>query len=157
MLDWFSAFDSVDLGRLYMLFEQLGMHRADVDLLRWCHRGAWVTVRTPFGETARVQVTRGSPQGDSLSPSLFVFFLNLCLRHLGTAGVGFVHACGVNRNATYFADDLALIATSLSDMNKLLAKVSEFAAWAGMDLCVHKCEVAAFDFRTQRDLNTRKV
>eukprot|EP00961_Rhodomonas_salina_P113950 1532657-Rhodomonas_salina.2 len=29
MLDWFSAFDSVDLGRLYLLFEQMGMHRAD--------------------------------------------------------------------------------------------------------------------------------
>eukprot|EP00961_Rhodomonas_salina_P045140 606384-Rhodomonas_salina.1 len=55
MLDWFSAFDSVDLGRLYLLFEQLGMHRDDVDLLRRCHAGEWVTVRTPFGETARVQ------------------------------------------------------------------------------------------------------
>eukprot|EP00961_Rhodomonas_salina_P152550 2053191-Rhodomonas_salina.1 len=54
-LDWFSAFDSVDLGLLYLLFEQMGMHRADVDLLRWCHSGAWVTVCTPFGETARVQ------------------------------------------------------------------------------------------------------
>eukprot|EP00961_Rhodomonas_salina_P154827 2085573-Rhodomonas_salina.1 len=111
-LDWFWAFDSVDLGRLYLLFEQMGMHSADVDLLRQCHSGAWVTVRTPFGETARVQVMLGSPQGDSLSPSLFVFFLNLCLRHLGTSGVGFVHGCGVRLNATCFADDLALLATS---------------------------------------------
>eukprot|EP00961_Rhodomonas_salina_P027576 372724-Rhodomonas_salina.1 len=61
-LDWFSAFDSVDLGRLYLLFEQMGMHWDDVDLLCRCHAGAWVTVRTPFGETARIQVTRGSPQ-----------------------------------------------------------------------------------------------
>ena len=42
-------------------------------------------------------------------------------------------------------------------MNKLLAKVSEFAAWAGMELCVHKCEVAAYDFGRQTELNTRKV
>eukprot|EP00961_Rhodomonas_salina_P046320 621716-Rhodomonas_salina.1 len=33
-LDWFSAFDSVDLGRLYLLFERLGMHPDDVNLLR---------------------------------------------------------------------------------------------------------------------------
>eukprot|EP00961_Rhodomonas_salina_P235182 3178913-Rhodomonas_salina.4 len=34
MLDWFSAFDSVDLGWLYLLFEHLGMHPDDVALLR---------------------------------------------------------------------------------------------------------------------------
>eukprot|EP00961_Rhodomonas_salina_P267952 3620476-Rhodomonas_salina.2 len=143
--------------RLYLLFKHLGMHPDDVDLLRQCHAGAWVTVGTPCGETARVQVTRGSPQGDSLSPSLFVFFLNLRLHHLGTAGVGITHACGVLQNSTCFADDLALLATSIRDMNKLLAKVSEFAAWAGMELCVHKCEVAAYDFGTQTELNTHKI
>eukprot|EP00961_Rhodomonas_salina_P258665 3495295-Rhodomonas_salina.1 len=99
----------------------------------------------------------GGPSKDSLSPSLFVFFLNLCLRHLGTAGVGVVHACGVCRNAACFTDDLALMATSIRDMNKLLAKVSEFAAWAGMELCVHKCKVASYDFGKQVELNTRLV
>eukprot|EP00961_Rhodomonas_salina_P142314 1916562-Rhodomonas_salina.2 len=47
MLDWFSAFDSVDLEKLYLLFEHLGMHQDDVNLIRRCHAGAWVTVRTP--------------------------------------------------------------------------------------------------------------
>lgn len=42
-------------------------------------------------------------------------------------------------------------------MNKLLAKVSEFTAWAGMELCVHKCEVAAYDFGMQTELYTCKV
>ena len=93
LLDWYSAFDTVDLGRLYLLFERLGMHPDDVNLLRRAHRGAWVTVRTPFGDTARIQVTRGTAQGCSLSPSLFCFFLNLCLRHIATSGVGFHHIC----------------------------------------------------------------
>eukprot|EP00961_Rhodomonas_salina_P205664 2776017-Rhodomonas_salina.1 len=61
----------VDLGRLYLLFERLGMHPYDVNLLRRAHLGAWVTVRTPFGDTARIQVTRSTAQGCSLSPSLF--------------------------------------------------------------------------------------
>eukprot|EP00961_Rhodomonas_salina_P105349 1418703-Rhodomonas_salina.1 len=66
MLDWFSAFDSVDLEKLYLLFEHLGMHQDDVNLICSCHAGAWVTVRTPCCETARVQVTRGSQQGEIL-------------------------------------------------------------------------------------------
>eukprot|EP00961_Rhodomonas_salina_P059466 798678-Rhodomonas_salina.1 len=40
MLDWFSAFDSVDLEKLYLLFKHLGMHQDDVNLIRRCHAGA---------------------------------------------------------------------------------------------------------------------
>ena len=140
-LDWYSAFCSIDLERLYLLMGLMGMHADDVNLIREAHRDAWVTVRTPFGETARIQVTRGTPQGDALSPTLFIFFLNLCLRHLNDAGVGFTHACGVRRNNTTFADDICIVGTAAKDMNKLLTKVAEFAEWAGMDLCVFKCEV----------------
>jgi len=90
-LDFFSAFCSVDIALLHLVLERLGMHQEDVDLIRNAHTGAWVKVHTPFGDTAEIQVTRGTPQGDALSPSLFVFFMNLCLRHLAGAGVGFVH------------------------------------------------------------------
>ena len=79
-LDWFSAFCSIDLPRLYLLMEKMGMQPEDVQLIKNAHDGAWVVVRTPFGDTARIQVTRGTPQGDVLSSSLFIFFLNLCLR-----------------------------------------------------------------------------
>eukprot|EP00961_Rhodomonas_salina_P101820 1369770-Rhodomonas_salina.1 len=67
----------------------MGMHPADrdIDILRRAHRDAWVEVRTPFGTTASIQVSRGTAQGCALSPTLFNFFLNLCLRHIGTAGV----------------------------------------------------------------------
>ena len=41
-LDWFSAFCSIDLPRLYLLMEALGMHTDDVNLIRKAHEGAWV-------------------------------------------------------------------------------------------------------------------
>mmetsp|Transcript_61028 Transcript_61028/g.125832 ORF Transcript_61028/g.125832 Transcript_61028/m.125832 type:complete len:226 (-) Transcript_61028:1159-1836(-) len=93
-----------------------------VRLIRNAHTGAWIRVRTPFGETAKIQVSRGTPQGDALSPSLFIFFINLMLRHLSAAGVGFVHKVGVKRNNCTFADDVCLIAENVEDMNKLLLK-----------------------------------
>eukprot|EP00961_Rhodomonas_salina_P189925 2562399-Rhodomonas_salina.1 len=98
LLDWCSSFDTADLGRLYLLFERLGMHPNDVNLLLCAHQGAWVTarVRTPFGDTARIQVTRGTEQGCSLSPSL------------------------IKRPVTCFADDLAIMAASKKDMNTIL-------------------------------------
>ena len=137
--------------------EAMGMHKDDVQLIRNAHEGAWLVVRTPFGDTARIKVTRGTPQGDALSPSLFNFFLNLCLRHLNDTGVGYTHACGVRRNNTTFADDICLLATSVEDMNRLLARVASFAEWAGMELCIPKCEVTAYNFRSKSELATHRI
>eukprot|EP00961_Rhodomonas_salina_P162237 2185349-Rhodomonas_salina.1 len=85
-LDWFSAFCSLSLDKLYSCLEQLGLHPDDVRTIQRAHEGSWVKVRTPFGDTAEIEVRRGSPQGDCLLPSLFIFLINLCLRHLAGAG-----------------------------------------------------------------------
>lgn len=52
---------------------------------------------------------------------------------------------------------IIIMTTNRKDMNSILNKVHEFARWAGMELCVHKCEVAGYDFRTGRELSTRKI
>jgi len=119
--------------------------------------GSTGSLMNPFGDTAEIQVTRGTPQGDALSPSLFVFFMNLCLRHLAGAGVGFVHRCGVKRNNCTFADDVCLIAESIEDMNKLLARVHDFCEWSGMALCLCKCEATGFNFKTEEEENTDRL
>jgi len=156
-LDWFSAFTSVSLHKMYHLMELLGMHRADIELIRGAQRGTWTKVSTAYGDTAKIPTTRGTPQGDTLSPSLFCFFINLCLRHLLDAGVGHVHKCGVKRNATCFADDVALIAHSVADMNVLLARVQDFARWSNMDLCLLKCEVTGYNFETGKEEETSAI
>ena len=93
-------------------------------------------------------VTRGTPQGDCLSPSIFNLFINLCLRHLRSLGVGFNHECGISRSHTAFADDIALLTNTQREMNILLQGVKDFSQWSGMDLCLVKCEVSGVDFGT---------
>eukprot|EP00961_Rhodomonas_salina_P145085 1952872-Rhodomonas_salina.1 len=151
-LDWFSAFCSLSLEKLYSCLVTLGLHPS-VDTLHKAHSGAWVKVRTPFGDTAEIEVTRGSQQGDCLSQSLFVFFVNLCLRHLEGTGVGFTHQCGLRRNTTCFADDVALCTSSVEDMQVLLDCVKEFCYWSG----VAKCEVTGYDFGTRTEIPTNAL
>jgi len=153
-VDLFNAFCSVDLDRLYLSLEAMEMHPTDIELLRQTYAGAWIKVQTPFGETAPIDITRGTPQGDSMSPSIFNLFINLALRHLMSLGVSFKHDCGLRRNHSAFADDMALVTTSEADMNVLLAGLHEFSTWSGMDLCVVKCMATGYNFATGTSENT---
>ncbi len=94
--------------------------------------GSKYVISTPFGVTATIQVTRGTPQADCLLPSLFVFFIILCLPKVAAAaGKGFAHLCWIqcNHDATCFVDDIAMIAESLEDMNAMLAALVCGPAW----------------------------
>eukprot|EP00961_Rhodomonas_salina_P034189 460175-Rhodomonas_salina.1 len=108
---------------------------------------------TDFGDTAKVPTNRGSQQGDTLSPSIFPYFINLCLCLLDKAGVGYEHQCRVRRTHTAFVDDIALVTTSAAaDMNSLIKQVSIFSEWSCMDLCVPKCKATAYDYKTNTEL-----
>jgi len=133
------------------------MHPQDIELLQQTYNGAWMKVQTPFGETATIPITRGTPQGDSMSPSIFNLFINLALRHLMSLGVNFQHNCGIKRNHAAFADDMALVTTSVKDMNVLLAGLHEFSIWSGMDLCVLKCRATGHDFATGQNRPTTSI
>ena len=67
-LDWFSAFTSVHLQKLYQVMGKMGMSQEDVALIRDAHERTYTTVGTDYGNTAKVPTTRGTPQGDTLSP-----------------------------------------------------------------------------------------
>eukprot|EP00961_Rhodomonas_salina_P100767 1355827-Rhodomonas_salina.1 len=86
----------------------MGMDERDIILIKELYAYTWLKISTEMGETVRIPTTRGSPQGDTLSPSIFVFFMNLCLRLLDDAGVGFQHTCGIRRSHAAFVDDQVL-------------------------------------------------
>ena len=156
-LDWFSAFCSTPHAKIYQLLAWAGMQQADINTIKRMQQGSWLTVATDFGDTAEIPLSRGTPQGDTLSPTLFDFFVNACLRMIESAGVGFTHACGVRRNHCCFADDIALTTTSVADMNALLQRISTFSEWSGMRLNLNKCEVSGYNFATKKGEPTHTI
>lgn len=111
--DFFSAFSSINVGRLFSVLRALGMAEVDVQLLERAYEGTWHRIETDFGDTAPIPLSRGTPQGSALSPSIFVLFLNLCLRLLADVGRGCMHACGIRRHTLWFLDDLALVSMGI--------------------------------------------
>ena len=107
------------------------MAEADILIFEGIYKGMWSKVNTTFGETAEIPLQSGSCQGCPLSPTTFIVFLDLCLRHLHATGPGMTfraqyfkppggEAERIFANQGAFVDDVGLICHTAADMNSLL-------------------------------------
>ena len=95
-----------------------------------------------FGRTLPIPIQRGTIQGDTLSPYLFIMFLEPLLRWLQKGNNGYTFGTSkVKISSAAYADDLAAIANKLETLQTQLNKLDKFCEWAGMDLGISKCAV----------------
>lgn len=100
------------------------------------------------GKTSPIPVGRGTIQGDTLSPFLFLIFLEPLLRWLKQGNRGYNYGClnetenlQCNATAVAFADDLALMADTLPQLKAQYTKLQRVCIWAGLPLSACKCAV----------------
>jgi hypothetical protein len=147
-LDFASAFNRVDHARLFYIMEQLGIPADAIAVVKGIYSGARTCVQTSSGDTAAIPISRGTIQGDSLSPFLFIIFLEPLLRWLRAGGRGYRYGCmpqGLQEcaSADAFADDLLLLTGCPTQMQQQIRKVEAFCDWTGMTLNPQKSELSA--------------
>jgi hypothetical protein len=128
-LDFTCAFNSVDVAALWAWLRHLNI--PDVELLQSLYEGAHYVADLPYGKSATVTLTRGTKQGDKLSPLLFSLVFNALLLALKETGVGYRTIQGLRSSSRGFADDLVLVTGSSRGMEALLQVVSTFAIGLG--------------------------
>ena len=154
-IDFESAFNSPDHEGLWRWLREVNI--PDVDLLQSLYREAHYAADLPYGRSAAVPLTRGSKQGDKLSPLLFSILFNALLLALKACGVGVRIVSGLRSPARGFADDLTLVCESSSGMSRLLQVVSDFCAWSGMRIKLIKSVITAYDFAAREELPTDEI
>ena len=165
-IDFTNAFNSVDHDRMQELMLMLGFPDMATQAVMSLYRGATTQVVTAAGTTAPIPIRRGTIQGDTLSPFLFLLYIEPLLRWLQAGGRGYklgslTHSDtkGAQRRkkapttsqqreaerlrcaAAAYADDLAATTGSLADMQVQAAKIERYAAWARLKVNVSKCAV----------------
>ena len=93
---------------------------------------------------------RGTIQGDTLSPLLFILYLEPLLRWLNQGGLGYRMATSaITVSSPAFADDLALLVgkVGVDGVRVQLSKVLTYGKWGGLRLNVPKCAISGINTR----------
>jgi exonuclease III/ribonuclease HI len=140
--DMTQAFDKISHDKLLVVLYDLGMPTDAIEVVKNLYTGAKTKVQTVYGATEALEVNRGTLQGDSLSPLLFVLYIEPLLRWLQAGDKGYkagalaaqgsdVQAANQISNVT-FADDINVVTggkAGLSNMKHQVDKVDKYTAW----------------------------
>eukprot|EP00775_Hariotina_reticulata_P015124 gene15124-biopygen1518 len=117
--DMTEAFDTIDHDKLLMIMYDLGFPTDAIEVVKDLYTNARTTFQTPYGPTPALEINRGTIQGDSLSPFLFIIYLEPLLRWLkaGNKGytVGALKSEGTDVQQHYQISDI----TYADDLNAL--------------------------------------
>ena len=142
-IDFKNAFGSLDHARLLAIMIDLGYPIDAVKLIGNIYsQSTTIFIGEHFGETKPIPIQRGTIQGDTLNPYLFLIFLEPLLRWLQRGNNGYTFGTSkLTISSAAYADDLAAISNNLESLQTQLGKLDKYCAWAGMDLGVQKCAI----------------
>ncbi|KAJ9520002.1 hypothetical protein QJQ45_014732, partial [Haematococcus lacustris] len=136
LVDFTSAFNTTCQDKLLWIMHDLGFPTDATDAVKDLYTGATTRFRTPYGPTDPVPVDRGTIQGDSLSPFLFLIYIEPLLRWLqvGARGYKFKSATADSGERTTvssidYADDIAILCNTLRNLRCQADKLSAFSDW----------------------------
>ena len=147
LVDFSSAFNTTSQDRLLQVMYDLGFPTDAIEVVKDLYTGANTVVHLGAGLQGQpIPVTRGTIQGDSLSPLLFLICMEPLLRWLHVGGRGYTHRCLEPANmdkkeksahrlsGLALADDLAITTHSAADLTLQAYKVGKYSDWMDLDV-----------------------
>jgi hypothetical protein len=91
IIDFTSAFNTTDHDKLLVIMIDLVFPTDAIDVVKNLYYQAHTRIRLPSGCTGDIPVERGIIQGDTLSPFLFLIYMEPLLRWLHAGNRGYMH------------------------------------------------------------------
>jgi hypothetical protein len=120
------AYDTVWQAGLWKRLWDVGVRGKAWRLLQEWYRGSTSSVLVDGEETRAFELQQGVKQGCVLSPVLYAVFVDGVVEELRRRGLGVVEE-GVWVGVVLYADDMALLARSQEELEKMMAVVVEYS------------------------------
>ena len=158
-IDFRNAFGSIDHARLLALMEDLGYPSDAIAIIGNIYKDSTTAFTgSHFGTTPPINISRGTIQRDTLSPYLFIIFLEPLLRWLEKDNKGYHFSTSPSSCTTSaYADDLAILSDTIQNIQPQITKLQLFAEWAHMDLNLAKCAITGCPNKSKLKPNTFKA
>jgi hypothetical protein len=148
-IDFRKAFDMVNRDLMLLKLIQLGIDGHFYFALKALYRKTWAQVRINDALTGSFETPNGVRQGDSLSPTLFISFVNDLSMRLRESP----HSFDIGErqlNHLMYADDLVLLADNVASLQTLTNITAEWCnQW---QLSINTKKTQAMHFRKKRKL-----
>ena len=145
--DFRSAFNGTDHTILFAIMEDLGMPPSYIEACRQLYAQSKTYYMTPHGDTAPINIDRGTLQGDTLSPFLFTLFIEPLMRWLRVGSRGYrptghkPDTFVLSYDEHGYADDISITTETLPNLKTQLHKLHLFSEYTGLELEIPKCVV----------------
>ena len=112
----------------------MGIPEDAIAVVKDLYEGASIVVQTPKGNTTPIPIAgRGTIQGDTLSPLLFIIYAEPLLRWLARGDAAYKLKTSDTRvGPLAYADDLAVVTESPTEASAQLRKIESYCEWAGI-------------------------
>lgn len=144
-VDFKRAFDSIPHAKLWSFLYDNGFSRKLLRILSSFYNQATLRVRTNAGLSDQADVSEGVLQGEILSPLLFIIYLGDMIRFFrnrNVVGISLNHLTDLQ--LLLYADDLVLLAKSLSDLKKMMRVLQEYCSTKGLTVNTKKNKIVVF-------------
>jgi hypothetical protein len=158
-IDFKNAFGSIDHARLLAIMADLGYLSDAITLVGNIYSASsTIFSGTYFSHTLSIPILRGTIQGDTLSPYLFIIFLEPLLRWFQTGKHGYPFQTSKSTICpAAYADDLVIISHKLPSLQIQLNKLDKFCEWTGIDLGISKCAITGCPNKSKLNPQTFKA
>ena len=133
-IDFRAAFDSVDREMMYKIMKHYGLPQKAVNVIRNSYEGFKCCVKAEGEKGKMFDVKTGVRQGDVWSPILFGLVINYVLANSVQGGMD-IGRCVADLD---FADDVALLGVSDSEVQANLHRIESSAEAVGLMINVGK-------------------
>ena len=127
-INYEKAFDSVEHKDLFTALRKVGLNEGYIQLLEDMYTDATAKIHIENDVSKTINIERGVRQGDTISPKIFTTAMEDIFKKLNLQERG-LNVDGEKLTDLRFADDVALIATSVKDMEVQLNELRKQKDW----------------------------